>query len=87
MGGTDWTILPQDRDQSWGLVNTAMKLLILVSAGNFLTSRATVRFSKKALLHVVGCVCVCIVRCFMDHYDIRSRRKIAHTFSYTTDLE
>jgi hypothetical protein len=38
MGAMDWNDLAQDRDRWRALVDAVMKLRILQSAGNFLTS-------------------------------------------------
>jgi hypothetical protein len=44
--------------QCWSLVNTAMNILVTKNSGNILTSWATIRFSRGALLHAVSLLVV-----------------------------
>jgi hypothetical protein len=46
----DWIHLAQDRDQWRGLMNTAMKLRVLLRTEDFLASFFTVSFSRRTLL-------------------------------------
>jgi hypothetical protein len=52
--GVDWMHQAQDRDQWQGLVNTGLNLRVPWKAWNFLTSLATIRFSRRTLLYVVS---------------------------------
>ena len=49
--GMDWIDLAQDKDRWRALVNVVMNLRVPYSAGNFLTSREPVSFSRRALHH------------------------------------
>jgi hypothetical protein len=46
----DWVQLVQNRDQWMPLMNTITDLLSSRKLGNFLTSWATINFSRKTLL-------------------------------------
>jgi hypothetical protein len=48
-GGMEWVELAHDMDRWRTLVNGAMNLIILLNAGDFLTSWKSVSFSRKAL--------------------------------------
>jgi hypothetical protein len=50
----DWIHLAEDRDQCTTFVNTVMKFRVPYKVGNFLTSWATVGFSRRSLLHGVS---------------------------------
>ena len=52
-GGMDWIELAQDTDRWRALVKEVMNLRVSQIAGNFLTSREPVSFSRRALLHGV----------------------------------
>jgi hypothetical protein len=49
-GGMDWSDFSQDRNRWWAFVNAVMKVQVPWNAGNFLTSRRPVSFSRWALL-------------------------------------
>jgi hypothetical protein len=49
----DWIPLAQLRDEWQAHVNTIMALRILQNTGNYLTSRGTINFSRRALSHAV----------------------------------
>jgi hypothetical protein len=53
-GDMDWIDLAQDRDQWRALANTVMNLRIPQNFGNFLNSRTTGGFSRRAQLHEVS---------------------------------
>jgi len=53
-GYMDWIGLAQDRDRWRTLVSAIMNLLVPCNAGNFLTSRKPVSFSRRTLHHGVG---------------------------------
>jgi hypothetical protein len=52
--GVDWIYLVQDTDRWMALVNTIMNLRVPQKAGDFLSSRMTICFSKMTLLHRDG---------------------------------
>jgi hypothetical protein len=52
--GVNWNYLALHRDQWRALVEAVIKLPVPKNAGNFLTSRATISFSRKSLLPIVG---------------------------------
>ena len=47
--GVDWIDLAQDRDKWQAVVNTVKNLQVTSNAGNFLTSRGTVSFSRRTV--------------------------------------
>jgi hypothetical protein len=51
--GMDWVDLAQDMDRWRTLVNVVTNLWVPQNAGNFLTSREPVSFSRRTLLHGV----------------------------------
>jgi hypothetical protein len=53
-GGMDWIDLDRGRDRWQAIVNGAVNLQVPYNAGNFLTSREQVRFSRMTLLHGVS---------------------------------
>jgi hypothetical protein len=53
-GGMDWIDLTQDRDRWQGIVNGVMYLRVPQNAGNFLTRREPVSFSRRTRLHGVS---------------------------------
>jgi hypothetical protein len=54
MGSINWIDLAQDRDRSWALVKTVMKLQFPSNAGNFLSSLGRFGFSGRTLLYGVS---------------------------------
>jgi hypothetical protein len=46
-----WIHLTHDKDLWQDLVNKAVNLQVPQKAGSFLTSRVTISFSRRALLH------------------------------------
>ena len=55
--GLDWIYGAQDKDKWRDIVNTVMNLRVSQNAGNFLTSRIIISFSRRILLHW-GCYLV-----------------------------
>jgi hypothetical protein len=47
----NWIHLAEGRNQWRAPVNTVMKLQVTLQAGNFLTSRVAISFSRRTLLH------------------------------------
>jgi hypothetical protein len=45
----EWIHLGQDRDQWRAVLNTVMKRWVTYNAGNFLTSRVSVSFSRRSV--------------------------------------
>jgi hypothetical protein len=52
--GVDCIHLAQDKNQWWAVVNTVMNLWVPLQAVNFLTSRVTISFSRRIVLHSVS---------------------------------
>jgi len=50
----DWNELAQDRERWRSLVNAVMNIQVPLNAGNFLTTRETVSFSRRTLIHGVS---------------------------------
>ena len=51
--GTDWIDLDRDRNMCRDLVNKVMNLRVPLKAGNYFTTRRTIAFSRRTLLHAV----------------------------------
>jgi hypothetical protein len=49
--GVDWNVLAKDRNKWWTVFNAVMNLRVPQNAGNFLSRRGTVSFSRRTLLH------------------------------------
>jgi hypothetical protein len=79
----DWIDLAQDRERWGAVLNMVMKLRVPYNMKNFSTSRETVSFSKKTLLHGVmveltrhNCSILCsikISKCAEKLAEIRNR--------------
>jgi len=52
--GVNWIYLDQDRDQCWAVVNTVISLMVPQKGENFLTSRVTISFARRTLIHGVS---------------------------------
>ena len=52
--GIEWVELAQVRDKWRAFINALMNLHVPYNAGNFLTSRKPVSFSRRTLLHAVS---------------------------------
>jgi len=52
--GANWISVAQDRDQFRDLVNKILKLWVPYKTGNFLTSWATISFSRRTPVHEVN---------------------------------
>jgi hypothetical protein len=50
----NWIDLAQDRDRWRKLVSSVMNFRFPLNAGNFLTSREPINFSRKTLVHGVS---------------------------------
>jgi hypothetical protein len=57
-GGMDWIDLAQLRDRWQTLVNAVMNLRVPQNAGNFLTGREPVSFSRRTLFHGVSIIII-----------------------------
>jgi hypothetical protein len=53
-GGMDWIDVAQDRDKWRAVANAIMNLWVPQNAGNFLTSRHPVSFSRRTQLHGIS---------------------------------
>jgi hypothetical protein len=58
----DWINLAQDMGRWRAVVNTVMNLWVPEKAGNFLTSRATISFSRRTLLHGFNSVGLLVIK-------------------------
>jgi hypothetical protein len=52
--GVDWIHLAEDRNQWQTLASMVINFRLLLKAGNFLTSRVNISFSRMTLLHGVS---------------------------------